>query len=54
MLGRAGLSTVGSVDDEAGRLALVLLLAGAEPGHYGIGDSGTDGVVPPIPSTPSK
>ena len=43
VLGRAGLSTVGSVDDEAGRLALVLLLAGAEPGHYGVGDSGTDG-----------
>jgi hypothetical protein len=54
VLGRAGLSTVGSVDDEAGRLALVLLLAGAEPGHYGVGDSGTDGVVPPIPSAPSQ
>ena len=29
-----------------GRLALALLLAGAEPGHYGFGESATDGVRP--------
>ena len=32
----AGLSTVDSVDTSAGRLGLVLLLAGAEPGSYGV------------------
>ena len=50
VLSRAGLSTVSSVDDDAGRLAVVLLLAGAQPGHYGTDDSGTDGVVPPVPA----
>jgi Copper transport outer membrane protein, MctB len=53
VLARAGLSTVGAVDDEAGRLALVLLLAGAQPGHYGIDKSGKDGVIPPVPATPA-
>jgi hypothetical protein len=33
---RAGLSTVDNVDSPAGRLALALLLAGAEPGNYGV------------------
>jgi hypothetical protein len=42
-----GISSVDDVDAQAGRLALALLLAGAEPGHYGVGDD-TDGVVPPI------
>jgi hypothetical protein len=42
-----GISSVDDVDVQAGRLALALLLAGAEPGHYGLGDD-TDGVVPPI------
>ena len=42
-----GISSVDDVDVQAGRLALALLLAGAEPGHYGVGDD-TDGVVPPI------
>ena len=32
----------------AGRLALALLLAGGEPGHYGFGEGATDGVIPPI------
>jgi hypothetical protein len=42
-----GISSVDDVDAQAGRLALALLLAGAEPGHYGVGDD-TDGVVPTI------
>jgi hypothetical protein len=42
-----GISSVDDLDAPAGRLALALLLAGAEPGHYGLGDD-TDGVVPPI------
>jgi hypothetical protein len=42
-----GISSVDDMDVQAGRLALALLLAGAEPGHYGLGDD-TDGVVPPI------
>jgi hypothetical protein len=42
-----GISSVDDVDDQAGRLALALLLGGAEPGHYGVGED-TDGVVPPI------
>jgi len=42
-----GISSVDDVDAQAGRLALALLLAGAEPGHYGVGDD-TDGVIPSI------
>jgi hypothetical protein len=42
-----GISSVDDMDVQAGRLALALLLAGAEPGHYGLGEE-TDGVVPPI------
>jgi hypothetical protein len=42
-----GISSVDDMDVQAGRLALALLLGGAEPGHYGLGDD-TDGVVPPI------
>ncbi|MGH3040960.1 MAG: copper transporter [Gaiellaceae bacterium] len=47
-----GISSVDDIDVPAGRLALVLLLAGAEPGHYGFGDGATDGVVPPIEPLP--
>ena len=43
-----GASSVDDVDTVAGRLALALLLAGAEPGHYGVKDTATDGVAPPI------
>jgi Copper transport outer membrane protein, MctB len=46
-----GISSVDDVDDQAGRLALALLLAGGEPGHYGVGDE-TDGIVPPIEPLP--
>ena len=45
----AGLSTVDSVDTSAGRLGLVLLLAGAEPGSYGVRETAGDGVLPSIP-----
>ncbi len=46
----AGLSTVDSVDTSAGRLGLVLLLAGGEPGNYGVAETATDGVLPSITS----
>jgi Copper transport outer membrane protein, MctB len=49
-----GISSVDSVDTAAGRIALALLLAGGEPGHYGIKDSATDGVTPPVPQIPSE
>jgi hypothetical protein len=45
---REGASSVDDVDTTIGRLALALLLAGGQPGHYGVKDSATDGVVPPI------
>ena len=50
---RYGLSTVDGIDDELGRLALVLLLAGAEPGDYGIRDTADDGILPPIEPLPA-
>jgi hypothetical protein len=43
-----GVSSVDNVDTTVGRLALALLLAGGRSGHYGIDDSASDGVVPPI------
>jgi hypothetical protein len=46
--GSHGVSSVDDVDAIAGRLALALLLAGGRPGHYGIKDSASDGVVPTI------
>jgi hypothetical protein len=49
---RANLSTVDAVDDPAGRAALVLLLAGGQPGNYGFRDTATAGVLPPIASVP--
>ena len=50
---RAGLSTVDNVDTPLGRLALVLLLEGADPGSYGVGPTrAPDGLLPPIPLTP--
>ncbi|HSK15422.1 MAG TPA: copper transporter [Gaiellaceae bacterium] len=47
-----GISSVDDVDAPSGRLALALLLAGAEPGNYGV-DEGSDGVVPPIEPLPA-
>ena len=46
---KAGLSTVDSIDTSTGRLGLVLLLQGAQPGSYGLGDLAKDGVLPAIP-----
>jgi hypothetical protein len=43
-----GLSSVDNIDEAEGHLALALLLAGAEPGQYGLRDTATDGVIPPI------
>jgi hypothetical protein len=45
---RGGLSTVDSVETPAGRLALVLLLGGAQPGDYGVETTASDGVLPPL------
>ncbi|HET6696754.1 MAG TPA: copper transporter [Gaiellaceae bacterium] len=42
-----GISSVDDVDEPAGRLALALLLGGADPGHYGL-DEEADGIVPPF------
>jgi Copper transport outer membrane protein, MctB len=49
---RRGLSSVDSVDTLTGKLALVFLLDGAEPGSYGMKQTATDGVVPPLYSLP--
>jgi hypothetical protein len=50
---RADLSTVDNVDAPLGRLALVLLLGGSDPGHYGLGAvKASDGLLPPIPLAP--
>jgi hypothetical protein len=46
----AGLSTVDDIDTPVGRLALVLLLAGAPSGQYGVKDSAGDGALPPLPT----
>jgi hypothetical protein len=50
---RAGLSTVDSVETSTGRLALVLELAGANSGHYGVDDTATSGVLPPVAPLPA-
>jgi hypothetical protein len=47
-LSRRGLATVDNVDSPPGKLALVLLLAGADPGSYGVKDTAQDGILPPI------
>lgn len=45
---RYGLSTVDGIETELGQLALVLLLGGADPGNYGVRDTATSGILPPI------
>jgi hypothetical protein len=50
---RHRLSTVDGIDTELGRLAMVLLLAGADPGDYGVRETAHDGIVPPIEPLPS-
>ncbi len=47
-----GVSSVDDVETLAGRIALAFLLAGGAPGHYGIKDSASDGVAPPVDSVP--
>ena len=49
---RYGLSTVDGIDTEPGQLALVLLLGDADPGDYGIRDTATSGILPPIEPLP--
>ena len=50
---RARLSTVDGIDSPPGRLALVLLLAGGEPGNYGVERTATDGILPPLEPLPA-
>jgi copper transport outer membrane protein MctB len=47
---RAGLSTVDDIDNPIGRFALVLLLAGAPSGQYGVKATAGDGALPPLPT----
>jgi hypothetical protein len=49
-----GISSVDNVDEPEGRLALALLLAQAQAGHYGVKDTAEDGVVPPFDSLPDE
>jgi hypothetical protein len=49
---RADLASVDDVDLEAGRLALALLLGGATPGSYGVKQTASDGVLPPVEPLP--
>jgi Copper transport outer membrane protein, MctB len=43
------LATVDDLDTEAGRLALALLLSGADGGQFGVKKTARDGVLPQIP-----
>lgn len=45
---RHSLSTVDGIDTAEGRLAMVLLLGGADAGDYGVRDTAEDGILPPI------
>jgi hypothetical protein len=49
-----GISSVDNVDEPEGRLALALLLAQAQAGHYGVKETAEDGVVPPFDSLPDQ
>ena len=49
---RYGLSTVDGIETELGQLALVLLLGDADPGNYGVRDTATSGILPPIEPVP--
>ena len=50
---RHGISTVDGIDEQIGRFALVLLLAGADAGDYGVRDTAEDGFLPPIEPLPT-
>jgi hypothetical protein len=49
---RAHVSSVDDVDTPAGRLALAVLLAGGNAGHYGLKASAGSGVLPPLEPVP--
>jgi len=49
---RHSLSTVDGIDTPIGKLALVLLLGGADSGDYGVRDTAEDGILPPIEALP--
>lgn len=49
---RAGFSSVDDVDILEGRLALALLLSGADPGHYGLKQTASTGYLPPVEPLP--
>ena len=49
---RAGFSSVDDVDILEGRLALALLLAGADPGHYGLKQTASTGYLPQVEPLP--
>ena len=51
---RYGLSTVDGIDTEPGQLAMVLLLGDADPGNYGVRDTATSGILPPIEPLPAS
>jgi hypothetical protein len=48
-----GLATVDGIDDVAGQVAMVFLLAGARAGSYGVGKDATDGIIPDPPPAPA-
>jgi hypothetical protein len=45
---KASLSSVDFVETYVGRFALALLLGGARPGSYGLKQTATDGILPPV------
>ena len=47
---RSSLSTVDSIDNAPGQLALALVLAGGQKGNYGVEGTATDGVLPLVPA----
>ncbi len=47
---RSSLSTVDSIDNAPGQLALALVLAGGEKGNYGVEGTASDGVLPLVPA----
>ncbi len=51
---RARLSTVDGIETPPGRLALVLLLSGGEPGNYGVEQTASDGILPPLEPLPAS
>ncbi len=49
---RFGLSTVDGIDSKLGQLALVLVLGDGDPGAYGVRETATSGILPPIEPLP--